>query len=181
MKWITVGCVSALVGLIVGVVVMFGASSLASQNHVSSVMPVPSTRADVSVTANVTFVNSQIQQTLRQSGLFKQANISFEAPNLFAVAGIVETTFLGQTISVNAIVRMRVQVRDSRAVFTIEQVDVAGFNVPQAAINSLVERSRAQAEDQVNQLIQRSLQGTTLRLSNIRITSDAMTIDLVSP
>jgi hypothetical protein len=40
---------------------------------------------------------------------------------------------------------------------------------------------RAQAENQINTLVQRSLQGTNLRLSNIRITPTELIVDLASP
>ena len=62
----------------------------------------------------------------------------------------------------------------------IDSVDANGMNVPSELIGSYMETVRAQGEDQLNKLIQRGLQGTGLRLVNIRVAPEAVTIDLTS-
>lgn len=112
--------------------------------------------------------------------MLKQATIALDAPNLVKVAAMVDVTILGQRINTNATVTMRVTVKNNRIALAVDKVDTGNTLVPQSMINNAIENLRAQAENQINTLVQRGLQNTGLRLANARITPSEMTIDLVA-
>jgi len=95
------------------------------------------------------------------------------------VAVAVDTKILGQTISGNATARMRVSVQNARVLLAVEKLDVSGVGISQSLVSPTIEQLRAQAEDQINRMIQRELQGTGLRLSNIRVIPSDIAADLV--
>ncbi len=182
MRQVAVGCVSAIIGLIVGVILMLGATQVLSKTDTPNIpAPIPSSsRTDVSITPSAAFVNSQLSQAVRQSGLAKQATIALDAPNVVQVTATIETSILGQRVSVNATARMRVSVKGGRILLAVEKVDTGNTLIPQSLIAPTVENLRVQAENQINLLVQRSLQGTSLRVTNVRITPNDVTVDLVS-
>jgi hypothetical protein len=144
--------------------------------------PVPgASRSDVTVTVGASYLNAQMQQIVKQTGLAKQATLTLVAPNLAQINATIETKILGQTISGNATARMRVLVQNGRVLLAVEKIDVSGIGVSQSLVAPVVEQFRAQAEDQINRALQRELQGTGLRLSNIRIASNEIAVDLVNP
>jgi len=180
MKNLAVGCLGAVLGLIVGLALAFaGAQFLQSSNSTDVPMPVPP-QADVTITTSAAFINSQMQPAVKQSGLAKQATITLASPNLIQVAATVDANVLGLPLTVNATASMRVSVQRGRILLTVDKVDSGGVTVPQSIIGPTVEKMRAAAESQINQLVQRALQGTTLRVTNIHITPDEMIVDLTS-
>ncbi len=98
-------------------------------------------------------------------------------PNRFLITMVTSVGFLGQNLGVNTTATMSVRVANGRALLTLEKVDVVGLNVPSDLVTPVAERMRAQSEDQLNRLISRSLQGTTLKLSNVRVAADSVQID----
>lgn len=182
MKSLAVGCTSALVGLVIGIVLALGAWSLFARTE-SSVPTVPSadtTRGDVTILVSAKYLNTQLQQLIKPTGLAKQATLTLVAPNLAQINVAIETRILGQTISGNATARVRVAVQHSRVVLAVEKVDVSGVGMSPALVTPIIEQVRAQVEDQINKTIQRELQGTGLRLTNIRITPNEIAIDLTA-
>ncbi len=181
MKNFTVGCLGAVLGLIVGLALAFaGAQFLQSSNSTDVPMPVPP-QADVTITTSAAFINSQMQPAVKQSGLAKQATITLASPNLIQVAATVSASVLGLPLTVNATASMRVSVQRGRILLVVDKVDSGGVTVPQSIIGPTVEKMRASAESQINQLVQRALQGTSLRVSSVRVTPNDLSIDLVSP
>ncbi len=182
MKQIAIGCVSLALGLIVGIILTFAAMTLMTRQNVSAVTaPTPlATRSDVSITANATFINSQIQQTVRQSGLLKQASVTLDSPNIIKINAAVDTTILGQRITANPTAIMRVTVKSNRIVLNVEKIDTGNAAVPASVMSGTTETLRAQAEDVINRQITRALQGTSMKLVNVRMTPNEMTMDLVS-
>lgn len=182
MKEVTVGCVSAILGLGVGIVLAFGTwSLLARAESPPSSTPIVSTaRGDVTIIVSAKYLNTQLQQLVKQTGVAKQATLTLVAPNIAQINTTIETRILGQTISVNTTVRVRVTVQNSRVVLTVEKVDVSGVGISQSLVTPIVEQVRAQVEDQINKTIQRELQGTGLRLTNIRIAPNEIAIDLTA-
>jgi len=182
MRDIAIGCVSAILGLVVGVALTFGAMSLEpktdSAEKVASIAG--SWRSDVTVTVTASYLNAQLQQVVKQTGLAKPATLTLVAPNIVQIVVAVDTKILGQTISGNATARMRVSVQNGRALPAIEKLDVSGIGISQSHVSPTIEQLRAQAEDQINRMIQRELQGTGLRLSNIRVTPSEIAADLAT-
>jgi hypothetical protein len=181
MKDFALGCISVLIGMFLGAAIVLVSIPLLNAGGIQPT-PAPDTllpdRPAVSVTASAAFMNSQMQPVLRQSGLASQATITFAAPNLIRFAAPMRITLLGQPIQVNAMVTMSIVVKSGRTVLTVEQVEANGLTVPREVVPAAIETMRAQSEDQVNRLIQRSLQGTGLRVINIRISPDAVIVDL---
>lgn len=182
MKTVVPGCVGILAGLIVGIILGVGAlSPLMRTDPFAAEMQAPlQSRGNVSVIVNAAFINSQVQQAARQTGLLKQATVTLEAPNVVQVVSVVDVTVLGQRISGNVLARMRATVNNGRIVLSVERVDGGSFPFGQTFVASSIESARAEAENQINLLVQRSLQGTGLRVSGIRMTSNEMALDLVS-
>ncbi|HEX7593910.1 MAG TPA: LmeA family phospholipid-binding protein [Anaerolineae bacterium] len=176
------GCIGAVLGLVVGVVVAFGiAQFAASSNAEPTRVPVLTAgQSDVSITASAAYINSEFQQSIKQSGLAKQATVTLASPNVMQVAAPVDASAFGFPISVNAKVTLRVLVQRGRIVLAIEKLDAGGIVVAPATFGTAVEKMRASVEDQINRLAQRALQGSNLHVSNVRITPDGLTIDLIS-
>lgn len=176
------GCIGAVLGVVIGAVVAFGIVQFAaSSNAEPTLVPVfPAGQSDVSITASAAYINSEFQQSIKQSGLAKQATIALISPNVIQVAAPVAASVFGFPISVNATVTLRVLVQRGRIVLAIEKVDTGGIAVAPSTFGTAVEKMRASAESQVNQLAQRALQGSSLRVSNVRITPEGLTIDLMS-
>jgi uncharacterized protein YpmS len=181
MKSFGAGCIGIILGLVVGIVLTFGAFQLMGS---SSEQPAsaPTSLAgipDVSVTASLPFINSQLQQAVNQSGLGKQATVTLASPDVIQVAADVDASALiGIPVTVNATMSMHVSVQNGRILLTVDKVDAGGVDVPQSLMGSTVEQMRALAENQINRMVQRALEGTTLRVVDVRVTPNAMTIDL---
>ncbi len=183
MKSFLFGCVGTFIGLVLVVVllVMLGVFNAPATPSGLTASPVAVTgQPDISITASTQYVNTQMQKAIGQTGLVKQATANFAPPNLIRIVAPINVALLGQTLAVNVNATMSVSVQNGRAILKMEQVEAGGFNVPSSVVSSQAEPLRAQAEQQINQLILRELQGSGLSLSNIRVTSDALTIDLVS-
>ena len=181
MKQLATGCVSLVLGLIIGMVLMFAAMTFMTRQVAAIATPTPmATRSDVSITANATFINSQIQQTLRQSGLLKQATVALDSPNIIQINAVVETTILGQRISARPTATMRVAVKNNRVTLSVEKIDTGNAAVPSSIMSGTAETLRAQAEDLINRQVQRALQGTNMKVVDVRMTPSEMTLDFVS-
>ena len=183
MKSLALGCVSIVVGIFIGallILLVAPALSVGGLDKAPADSVVAPSRSDLTISASAPFVNAQIQPAIRQSGIAKEATITFAAPNFVIMSAPVSVKLLGQTIQVSATTTLGLKVQNGRAVLTIEKVDANGFSVPPELLASYTENLRAQGEDQINRLVQRGLQGTTLRLTGIRVSSDAITMDLSS-
>lgn len=180
MKAFTLGCLGLISGLVVGVALTVGFFAIGNRAAAQMPTPIPNASA-VSVTASATYLNSVVQQAARQSGMLRNAAVALESPNIVKVAATVDVTVLGQRVNVNATATMRIAVKNNRITLAIEKIDAGTLPVPQSLVNSNLESLRAQAENQINTLVQRSLQGTNLRLSNIHVTPAELIVDLVSP
>ncbi|MBM3128341.1 MAG: hypothetical protein FJ009_06855 [Chloroflexi bacterium] len=182
MKDLALGCLGAILGLVVGIALTFGVMSLLPKTEpaekVASV--VGASRGDVTITVSAKYLNAQLQQIAKQSGLAKQATLTLVAPNIVQVVVAVDTKILGQTMAGNATARMRVAVQNGRVALAVEKVDVSGIGVSQSLVTPIVEQVRAQAEDQINRALQRELQGTGLRLSNLRVAPNEIAADLTA-
>ncbi|CAG0947191.1 hypothetical protein ANRL1_03790 [Anaerolineae bacterium] len=175
MRNMTIGCAGIIVGALIGALLMFSANLFMPGRASGVSLAAAPGQADVSITASTSYVNAQAQSVIKQSGIVKQATVSFAAPNLARVAMVIEASFLGQKFSINANATTRVTVHNSRVVLTIEKVETGGITLPQSVVASTAETLRAQIEDQLNRLIQSSLQGTGLELTDVFTTQDAIT------
>jgi hypothetical protein len=180
MKSLGAGCIGIVLGLIAGIVLTFGAVQLMGSGSDQPAKPTLSAGAsDVSVTASLPFINSQLRQAVEQSGLGKQATVTLVSPNVIQVAASVDASALiGIPVTVNATMSMHVSVKNGRILLTVDKVDAGGVGVPQSIMGSTVEQMRALAENQINRMVQRALEGTTLRVVDVHVTPNALTIDL---
>lgn len=182
MRDLVFGCITVIVGMVLGGLLVLGALIILNSPGLT---PSPSSdtlllpnRPDLSISASARFVNSQMQQTLRQSGLTTEATAVLVAPNQLRITAPVTIPLLGKNVQVNATTTMTISVRNGRVVLSVDKVEAEGVNVPRDVWPPLVEAARAQGESELNHMVQQSLQGTGLHLAGIRITPDALNIDL---
>lgn len=181
MRDLLLGCVTVIIGMFLGALLTVAAVMLLRANDASATITDPvllPSRADVAITASSKYVTSQMQQMVRKGGLAAQATVALVAPNQVRITAPVTIPLFGQPIQVNATVTMSAAARNGRVVLGVDKVEANGMNVPREIWPPFVEAARAQAEDQLNRIVQASLRGTGLRLSGIRVTPDALTIDL---
>ncbi len=179
MKTYLLGCAGIALGILIGIVLAFGANALLASRAVENITiptPLPG-EPDVSVTTRAAFLNSQIQPIARSSGLARQITLSFSAPNLCRAVVVSD---LGTAVTLNATITLRVAVQNGRIGLTVQDTQVSGSSVAQIVVSQQVERIRAQAEDQINRLLQRSLQGTGMRLMGISFTPSNVTLQFKS-
>jgi hypothetical protein len=179
MKTFFVGCLGLIIGMIAGAGLILFATTAAFKPTPTATVAAPLAPAhpEVSITVNAAFAASQMQHVVRQSGVAPSAAVTFAAPNLIRMATNVEVNVLGVPLSIDVTVAMRVTVQKGRIVLTTDSVDAGGLTLPPSVASS-IEPLRVQAEDEINRIVQRALQGTNLRVSSIRIAADALTIEL---
>jgi LmeA-like phospholipid-binding len=180
MKSVGVGCIGIILGLVAGIVLSFGVVQLMGTSAAEPTAPIlPASAAEVSITASQPFINAQLQQAVKQTGLAKQATVTLASPDVIRVAAPVDASALvGIPVTVNATVSMRVSVQNNRIHLTIDKIDAGGMSVPQSVAGAAVDQLRASAENEINQMVQHALEGTNLHIVDVRVTPDAMTIDL---
>lgn len=182
MKNSVLGCCGIIMGALVGALVMFAVLSylniqVLARPPVAQELLLPD-QPDVTITASNTFLNPQLAQVIVKTGLVKQANVSLIAPNIIQVQSPVSVSLLGQPMTVDATVQMFVSVQRGRIILTTGEVNASGIGVPSSMLGPDFERMRATAEDEINRETQRSLQGTRLVVSNIRVAPEALSVDL---
>ncbi len=178
MNRLEVGCLGALGGLLIGVIAAIAFFSIGvAQQQIEMPIPVPE-RQQVTVSASAAYLNSQIQQAARQTNLVKQISIALDVPNIIQVSANVEATLLGQRVSTNASVRMRVTIQNGRIVLTVEKINTGNPLIPQSFVANSVESLRVQAENQINAMVASALKGTSLRVTGVRITPGELIVDL---
>lgn len=181
MKNVIIGLAGALLGLCLGIILAIGFFSVGVSSLIETPIPAsPASEQFVTVTASEAYLNAQFQQVARQTNMLKNASVALDVPNIIRATTTVDVTVLGQRVNTNATVTMRVAVKSNRIVLTVEKIDAGAVPVPQVTVNNAIENLRAQGENQINNLIQRGLQGTGLRLANVRVTPSAMIVDLTS-
>jgi len=182
MKTLAVGCLGAIVGLVLGILLTFGAWSLWTRTNPSpqSAPILDASRGDVTLTISANYLNARLQHIVKQTGLVKQATLTLLAPDIAQINATMDAKILGQTISGSALARVRIAVQNGRVLLTIEKVDVSGIGISQSFVTPVIEQLRAQMEDQINKVIQRELQGMGLRLVNIQVMPNRVTVDLTA-
>lgn len=178
MKSLTIGCIGAILGLLAGVALMTFGSGLFSKPPAPPAAPITSTPPDLAITASAPFIATQLQQTLRQNNLAKNATATFAAPNLVRIGATQDISVLGFSMAVNATVTMRVTVQSGRIVLKTESVNTGSLPIPQSTLDATIEPMRLQAEEQMNRAAQSALRGTSLRVTNIRMTETDVTVEL---
>jgi hypothetical protein len=181
MKNLAVGCLSLIIGLVAGAGFVFFLTSNAPKPTASIAAPAATGRPEVSVNVSAAYASSQIQQALRATGVAKNSTVTFAPPNLIHLATTIDVNALGLTLAVDANVTQSVAVQNGRVALTTNSVEVGGLTLSPSVVNSTIEPVRAQSESEINRIIQRALSGTGLRLSNIAMTTDSVTIELTSP
>ncbi len=182
MKNLVLGCIGVIMGVVLGAIIMLVVLSFANINPLARPPAAEAllltNRPDVTITASNTFLSPQLERAVVKSGLVKQASINLVAPNLIQVRSPVDVSLLGLPMTVDATVQMAVTVQRGRIILTTQSVEAGGFDVPPSTLGQDYERLRALAEDEINRDVQRSLQGTRLTVSNIRVAPDGMSVDL---
>lgn len=181
MRDLGIGCIGMLFGAFIGAALAFFATTFVSGGLRPVPDPVSAPNAvDVTITANGRYVSTQVQQALAANGIAKQSTVSLVPPNRMQVSATTNVSFLGQSISVDTATTLSAAVQNGRVVVKVEKVDAGGISLPADLVGPMVERLRSQGETVLNRIIQQNLQGTGLKLTNIRVTSDAVAIDLSS-
>ncbi len=180
MKAFTVGCLGVVLGVLGGVIVVLGVLMIAPQNVEQDIQTFNPVRPDVAVTVSANMVNAQLQPLIRQSGMLQNPTVTLAAPNTIQLNGVMTQSILGQPLAINTITTMHVSTQNGRVLLSIDKVDAGGVNVPPSIYQQAIESDRAQMEDQINQMMQRSLQGSPLKLSNILVAPDGITLQFKS-
>jgi hypothetical protein len=178
MKSLGIGCLGALLGLLLAVPLAVGAGLVASPRGTTQpvVQSSESGQPDITVVASAAFLNTQFQTALKQSKLGNQGTISFGAPNSARIAMPVSVNLLGQPLTVDATVSLHALAQNGRMVMVVDTVDVAGFNFAGSLVKQPVEQARVLLEDEINRLIQQTLKGTGLVLVNVTAAPDNVTL-----
>ncbi len=181
MKTFSIGCTGALLGLLAGIAVMIGTNFFLQSPAPSADLSVPTVspiKSDVTIVVSANYFNAQLKQAITKSGVIKQPNVALASPNIVKLTGLVDVTLSGQRISTNATITLRATVQSGRVALTVDKIEAGGINVPQSLIAPTIESVRKQAEDQINALVQNALKGTGLKLANLRVTANDLTIEL---
>ena len=179
MKSLGIGCLGALIGLLLAVPLAVGAELFASPRGTSNPV-IPSAQAsqpDITVVASAAFVNTHFQAALKQSKLANQGTIAFAAPNSARIAMPVDVNLLGQSLTVDATVSLHALAQNGRIVVIVDSVDVAGFGFAGSLVKQPVEQARVLLEDEINRLMQQTLKGTGLVLVNVAAAPDNVTLE----
>jgi len=174
------GCAGFTLGTLFAVV-LFAAAFFFLVSDASRTLSDPPAvvgKPDVLVTVSASYLNAQIRQTIAQSGIVKNPVINLAAPNVIKVASALEVSVAGQRISTNATITLRAAVQGGRVALTVEKIEAGGVNVPQSLIAPTIESVRKQAENQINAVVLSALKGTGLKLANLRMTANDLTIEL---
>lgn len=181
MRGIIGGCGSIALGMLLGIGLTIGASQFLQKRNAPNIIAPPRTdRPDISVVVSAAFVNAQLQQVVREIGIVRQATITLASPNIIRVTASADVSIAGQAFAVDATITLRVTVDKGRVVLIVDSIDAGGLTLGQSLIAPTIEKFRAAGEDQLNRVIQRELQGTGLRLVNVRITPNDLTADFSS-
>ncbi len=182
MKSFVLGCLSLFVGALFGAAIMFVLLSILNvrvlaRPPVSEALLLPD-RPDVTITASSAFLKPQLEQVIVKTGLVRQAQVELIAPNTVQVRSPVTFSVFGQSMTVDASVKMVVSVQQGRIILTAGDVEASGLTMSPSVLGSDFERMRTAAEAEVNREAQSVLQGTRLVVSNVRVASDALSVDL---
>lgn len=174
MKSVGMGCIGIGLGVIVGIVLAFGANALFAGRTPNIAVPtlLPG-QPDLTVTTSAAYLNAQAQPLARATGLARQVTLSFSAPNLCRAVVVSD---LGTALTLNATITMRVAVQNGRITLTVQDTQVSGTSIAQVVVAQQVEKIRAQAEEQINRQLQRALQGTGMRLVGVTFTPSEVTL-----
>ena len=178
MKSLGIGCLGALLGLLLGVPLALGADLIAGP-HTTSNASVPAFQAsqsDITVVASAAFINTQFQAALKQSKFANQGTITFAAPNSARIAMPVDVNLLGQALTVDTTVSLHALAQNGRIVVVVDTVDVAGFGFAGSLVKQPVEEARVLLEDEINRIMQQTLKGTGLVLVNVTAALDNVTL-----
>ncbi len=177
MKGFSIGCAGFIVGLIAGMAFFLAVFLFVMPRSAQALTPPPTVagQPDVSVTVSAALVNAQLQQSLRQYNVVRQATVTFASPNIVRGAFNVQTSVAGVALSTNATVSMHATVQNGRVVLAVDSVDTGGLNLDQSVTAPAVEQVRALMENQINQMLQSSLQGTHLTLIGLVTTPSTIT------
>jgi hypothetical protein len=178
MKSLGIGCLGALLGLVLAVPLAVGAGLVVSPrgtNH-PALQSSESGQPDIAVVASAAFLNTQFQGVLKQSKLANQGTLTFAAPNSARIAMPVNVNLLGQSLTVDATVSLHAVAQNGRIVVVVDAVDVAGLNFAGSLVQQPVEQARAVLEDEINRLMQQTLRGTGLVLVNLTAAPDNVTL-----
>lgn len=184
MRTAAFGCMSALIGVMIGALLVLTAALMVAPGLFQAKPPDDTVllpdRPAVSVTASTQYLAQLMQPEIAKTGIARQATISLAPPNLIRIHSIEDFNLLGETVSVATTVTLGMTVQNGRIIVSVVGADAGGIEVPPELLRPLVEQLRAQGEQQVNAFVQQSLQGSRLRLSSIRIVAEGLTLNLDS-
>jgi hypothetical protein len=178
MKSLGVGCLSTLLGLLLGVLLVLGVNLFMGTRVLSSpvVQPVDSGQPDITVVTSAGFLSAQFQAAVKQNNLARQATIAFSEPNAARIVMPVAVTLLGQPLTLNTTVSVHALAQNGRIVLIVDAVDIAGVNVAASLVKQPVEQARSLLESEINRVMQQELQGTGFRLIGLNASPDSVTL-----
>lgn len=148
-----VGCIGALVGMVVGMC-GFGLVALVAmwgQVSLQTIAPPDSTQPDITITVQEEFFTQMMAQSL-PFGWGKDLKLDVQPGNRLVLSGRLKTTFLGQTLEADVSALITLNAQNGQLVVNVQEVNVSGFavgGIGETFINDLSERISAIINEQV--------------------------------
>lgn len=125
-----VGCIGALVGMVVGTC-GFGLVALVAmwgQVSLQTIAPSDSTQPDITITVQEEFFTQMMAQSL-PFGWGKDLKLDVQPGNRLVLTGRLKTTFLGQTLETDVSALITLNAQNGQLVVNVQEVNVSGFAV----------------------------------------------------
>jgi hypothetical protein len=176
----TAGC---LTGIIVGIILAIGGYAaytfLFSTDNLSLFPASPAGNPDLTITISEAYLNDQLQAGLAAQGLsLSDLAIKLHAPNRAAAGMTMNIRVLGQPFSIHPQASFHFGVTSGAIFIALDQVNVAGFNVPQNVVDQQLGGFQRYAESELNAEAKRALASTGLHVIGVQATENALIIQL---
>jgi hypothetical protein len=134
---------------------------------------------DLTVTIKEQYLNEQLRKGLEARGMNAgDLTIDLHAPNRAVAAMSFGVKVLGQSFRVRPLASFHFGVANGTVTFELDNVDVAGFTVPQDIVNQQIGDLQRYADDQLNGELKRVLANTGLHVVGVESTESALIVRL---
>ncbi len=175
--------VGFILGLVVGILMaacgVGGYLFMSTSSSVAAIPTTPTGQADVAIAVSESYINQQMQASLKKQGLaISNPTLDLHAPNLATASGDFTFQVLGIPITVRPTINMHFVVNNGKVTFEIDQVDVSGFTIPQDLVNAQAANFKQVAEAELNAQVQDALKGSGLNVLSVEATETALVVKL---
>lgn len=133
--------------------------------------------AAMQITISENLLATQIGAANPDSGL-RSPTLDILPDNRARLTGTFSAVLFGLTLTLRPAFEMSLGVADGHVVVNIENVEVAGLQLPRSALEPEMAVLKLALEKQVNEAVERLTGATKLRLTGIRTTDDSLILFL---